>query len=156
MIEQGSRIRFVAIAIAVLGPCLPVLASPTGDSVAIVSSGSTNRAGYRIMVERSGSAEYTAVPRRSGPQSKTQSDTPARRRVPDALVKRFFSDLETAKPLTSLPQPRCAKSASFGSRLTIEAAGFETPDLSCGDGDSPKLRALIRDANEIVALFGAQ
>jgi hypothetical protein len=146
---QIGQPRWVAAAIAVWGLSLPVAAA---DSAVIVNSGSTNSDGFRILVERSGNAEYTALPRRPNPQPVT----PARRIVPDALVQRLYSDLEAAQPLTSLPRPRCMKSVSFGFRMTIEFGGPETPDLTCGDGDSPKLRALIRDANEIVALFRAK
>ncbi len=76
-----------------------------------------------------------------------------RRKLPDPLVKRFYSDLGEAKPLSLLPKQRCMKSASFGTKLTIEWGAQETPDLSCGAGDNAKLQALIRDANEIVRLF---
>jgi hypothetical protein len=153
--EQIGQIRLVAIAIGVCGLSPLVAAfSPPADSAVIVNSGSTNRAGFRIVVDRSGNAEYTATPRR--PNQPSASATPARLPAPDALVERLYSDLEAAKPLASLPHPRCAKSASFGFRLTIEFGGFETPDLSCGDADSLKLRALIRDANEIVELFSAK
>jgi hypothetical protein len=153
MTGQIQWIRWVAVVIAVGGLSLPLAAfSPAADSAVIVNSGSTNSAGFRIRVEHSGSAEYTET----SPRPNSQPVTPARRIVPDALVQRLYSDLEAAQPLASLPRPRCMKSASFGTRLTIELGGPETPDLTCGDGDSPKLRALIRDANEIVALFHAK
>lgn len=135
------------IAIAICGSGLPVAAE--ADSAVIVNSGSTNTAGFKIAVERSGNAEYAAMPRRPLPQA----PEPSRRPVPNELAKRLYADLEAAKPLSSLPRPRCAKSASFGSRLTIEFGGSETPDLSCGDGDNPKLRALIHDTNDILAIF---
>ncbi len=47
------------------------------------------------------------------------------------------------------------KSASFGSKLTVEFGEEKTPDLSCGDAGSAMLQALIRDVKEIVDLFGA-
>jgi hypothetical protein len=122
------------------------------DSAVIVNSGSTNTAGFRISVNPSGDAEYTVTPRRSGPKS-GEKPAPATQHISDGLAKRLFSDLEAAQPLASLPQPRCAKSASFGTRLTIEFGDSETPDLSCGDADNAKLRALIQDATEVVAMF---
>ena len=78
-----------------------------------------------------------------------------RRKLPDALAKRLYSDLSAAKPISYLPNERCMKSASFGTKLTIEFGGQETPDLSCGGGDDSKLQALVRDANEIVELFSS-
>jgi hypothetical protein len=158
MMQQIGQFRWAGIVMAVCCGWLSVAAfSPAADSAVIVNSGSTNTAGFRIVVERSGNAEYTAMPRGINPQpAQPESTKAARRPVADALVQRLYTDLEAAKPLASLPQPRCMKSASFGTRLTIELGGLATPDLSCGDGSSPKLRALIRDANEIVALFSAK
>jgi hypothetical protein len=113
------------------------------DSAVIVNSGSTNISGFRIVVKRSGEAEYTDT--RSG---KTGAHT-----ISEATARRFYEDLEAAKPFSSLPRPRCAKSASFGSVLTIEWGGERTPDLSCGDGNDEKLRTLIKDTEGIVKLF---
>jgi hypothetical protein len=74
----------------------------------------------------------------------------------DTLVKRLYADLDAAKPFSSLPMQRCAKSASFGTTLTIALGFQETPDLSCGGGDSEKLKALLRDANEIDKVFNSR
>jgi hypothetical protein len=143
---MGKKAPVIAIALT-----LSVTATlHAADSAVIVNSGSTNTAGFRIAVDPSGDAQYTATSRKSEPKAAAQTH------VPDALVKRLYSDLDAAKPLASLPHPRCIKSASFGTRLTIEFGDSETPDLSCGDGDNAKLRALIRDAQEIVTLFQAQ
>ncbi len=71
------------------------------------------------------------------------------------MVLRLYSDLNAAQPLSSLPEPRCMKSVSFGTTLTLQFNGQKTPDLSCGDGGNSSLRALIRDVKEVVAAFGA-
>lgn len=123
------------------------------DSAVIVDSGSTNTAGYRIVVERSANAEYIATPRRYGPQSHESGGT-VRKNLPRALVARFYSDLKAAQPLSSLPEPHCMKSVSFGVTMTVEFNGEKTPDLGCGGGGNSSLQALIRDVKEIVALFG--
>jgi hypothetical protein len=121
--------------------------------VTIVNSGSTDRAGFRIAIDAQGNAEATATPRRlRAPQ---QQDKPQLQTIPPALFKSFGADLDAAKPLASLPEVHCMKSASFGSRLTVESGAEETPDLSCGDGGSNAMRNLIRDVNEITALFAA-
>jgi hypothetical protein len=123
-----------------------------GQSVTIVNSGSTNSAGFRIVVEKSGAAEYTQRPRRS---ALSQGETPktVRKTVPESLAKTLYDDVSAAHPLASLPAHGCMKSASFGTRLTIRFGEDESPDLSCGDGGNAKLQALIRDANQIVNIF---
>ena len=118
------------------------------DDAVIVSSGSTNTPGFRIVVERSGKTFYTPMPRKSDTQAKSRSLN-----LPQALVTRLYSDLDAGKPLAELPRGGCMKSASFGSSLTVEFAGERTPDLSCPDHGNPRLQALIKDAGEIVKLF---
>ncbi|MBV9501037.1 MAG: hypothetical protein JO138_16830 [Acidobacteriaceae bacterium] len=123
------------------------------DSVLIVNSGSTNTAGFRIVVERSGQARYTATRRRFSAQDHEAPST-VQKQVPHALLQRLYSDLDAAKPLSALPEPRCMKPASFGFILTVEFNGEKTPDLSCGGDDNTPMQALIRDVKEISALFG--
>jgi len=135
----------------VSGPASPLF-KDSADSAVIVNSGSTNIAGFRITVARSGQADYIATPRRFGPQSREKPE-PAHKKLPRALAEKFFSDLERAQPLSSLPQPHCMKSASFGSNLRVEFGDEKTPDLSCGDAGSDALQALIGDVKEITALF---
>jgi hypothetical protein len=142
------------IAVATAAILITAFGAAGADVAVIVNSGSTNTPGFRIAVEQSGNAEYTAAPRRvirnSGQPAPTQLQ------LPDTLVKRLYTDLDAAKPFSSLPTQRCAKSASFGTTLTIALGFQETPDLSCGGGDSEKLKALLRDANEIVKLFNSR
>jgi hypothetical protein len=129
---------------------LPVAAAEP-DTVTIIDSGSTNRPGFRIAVDHSGEAELTSTPRKRG--TSQEQSKPIRRMLPRATVERFQADLEAAKPLTSLPEVHCMKSASFGSNLTVSFDGEQSPDLMCGDGGNAAMRNLIRDVNEIVALF---
>jgi hypothetical protein len=129
------------------------MALAEGDAATIVNSGSTNRAGFRIVVERSGTAVLTSSPRRFG--ARGAQPEPVRRTIPAALVDSFYAGLAAARPFTSLPAVHCAKSASFGSSLTIEFGSEHTPDLSCGDGGNSFMRDLIRDANQIVALLSS-
>ena len=122
------------------------------DAAVIVNSGSTNRAGFRIAVDRSGAAEYTPAPRRRpGPQP--VATEPVQKTVPRDLADRLYNDLKAASPLTALPAPHCMKSVSFGSTLIIELDGEQTPDLSCPDNGASALSHLIRDCDEIIALF---
>jgi hypothetical protein len=126
-------------------------APEVGGSPTIINSGSTNRPGFRIVVNRSGVAEFSAVPRRSGVEPARPA--PIRQTLPHALVEAFYADLQAAKRLDSLPAVHCAKSASFGSVLTVVLGQDQTPDLSCGDGGNAVMRDLIRDTRQIVSLM---
>jgi hypothetical protein len=133
---------------------IAVHAAAAADVAVIVNSGSTNTAGFRIIIERSNNAEFTPGQPRPN-RSPNQQPRQMRRELPSALVVRLFADLEAAEPFSSLPSQPCPKSASFGTKLTIEFDGQETPDLSCRPGDNAKLQALVRDANDIVKLFSS-
>ncbi len=126
--------------------------SPDLKTVTIVNSGSTNRAGFRIVIDDSGAAAWTSSRRRFGPEN-AQTAEPVQRKLPRASVDRLFADLTAARPLASLPAAHCGKSVSFGSTLTVLFGGEQTSDLSCGDGGNAAMRDLIHDVNEIVALF---
>ncbi len=121
------------------------------NTATIVNSGSTNRPGFRIVIDRSGAAEFKATPRRRAVQ--LEAITPMKMAIPRALADRLYVDLKTAGPLAALPASRCMKSVSFGSTLKIEFGGEQTPDLSCGPAGNPALANLTRDCDEIVALF---
>ena len=149
-------LRF-SIIVAVLATHAWLLAASPADTRAavIVNSGSTNTAGFKIVIQNDGAAEYTPAPR-ARPQPEGQhAVAPMKRKLPPALVHRLFSDLEAARPFSDLPRPTCVKSVSFGTRLTIQFHGDETPDLNCDAGQSTKLAALIEDAKQIVAAFSA-
>jgi hypothetical protein len=133
--------------------CLSASYSEQAGNAEIVDSGSTNSAGFRIVVDRSGQADYTTTPRKNSPQTQDKGGT-KRLQLSRELADRFYTDLKAAKPFSSLPAQHCMKSASFGTTISIEFGGEKTPDLNCGDGGNGKLQAIIRDANEIVALFG--
>lgn len=156
LVNRDRRVfsKLAASLITVLGGAmlLSAFVSEQADTAEIVDSGSTNTAGFRIHVDRAGRAEYKAVPRKNSAQTDANSGN-KRRQLSRELADRFYSDLEAAKPLSSLPDQHCMKSASFGTTMSVEFAGEKTPDLSCGDGGDPKLQAIIRDANEIIKLF---
>jgi hypothetical protein len=128
-----------------------LFASATNRAV-IVDSGSTNTAGFRIVVKPSGEAEYTPLTGRSGRQTESQA-SPRSQKIEKDLVQRFYSELESSRPLSKLPRHGCFKSASFGTTLTVEFDGEKSPDLSCGDHGDPKLKRLVSDVNKIVKRF---
>jgi hypothetical protein len=123
-----------------------VILQAAADTAVIVNSGSTNRAGFRVEVDRSGAAVYTSTPR-------GQPAERVRRNVPDELLRRFYADLEAAHPLSALPAERCAKSVSFGTTTIVELGSERTPDISCPNARNPNTKALMRDVDEIVQLF---
>jgi hypothetical protein len=125
--------------------------SPSGDAATIVDSGSTNRSGFRIVIDQTGAAEMTVVPRGFG--ARQAPPEAVQRKLPPALVDRFYSSLKSAKPLAALPAEHCAKSASFGSKMTVSFGGEETPDLNCGDGGNAVLADLIKEVGEITAMM---
>jgi hypothetical protein len=146
-----SRLLVIAGLMAAGALLLPGAPPDGGDPATISDSGSTNRPGFRIVVDRSGAAEFTSVPRRSGAQP--AQPAPIRQTLPHELVEAFYADLQAAKRLDSLPAVRCAKSASFGSVLTVALGQDQTPDLNCGDGGNAAMRDLIRETKQIVSLM---
>jgi hypothetical protein len=125
------------------------------QSVTIVNSGSTNTAGFQIVVEKSGLAEYSSHSRRNAIDKGAESKT-IRKTIPKSLARVLYEDVKTARPLSSLHPQSCMKSASFGTRLTIQFGDDTSPDLSCGDGGDAKMRALIRDTDAIIKSFSGQ
>jgi hypothetical protein len=122
-----------------------------GQVVSIVDSGSTNTAGFKIVVQKSGEAVYTSQPRGAGEAPKTIYKT-----IPRTLAKTLYDDVDAGRPLSRLPTHTCVKSASFGTRLTVRFGDDPSPDLNCGEGGVPKLDALRRDALAIVKIVQPQ
>lgn len=139
----------LALAIPTYGP-IPVSPAPppaylrvptAADEALILDSGSTNRAGYRLRVKADGWA------------SLQQGDAPLKKRLPAALVARFFEDLKAAGPLDRLPAAHCMKSVSFGSSTEVGYRGKLSPDLSC-PSPSSAARALAIDAAALAQAAG--
>jgi len=99
-------------------PYLPV----PKDAAVILNTGSTNAAGYRIVMQRSGSAEYTWGPHRA-------STT-----IDRSLATKFFADANSGMPLSKLAVAPCMKSASFGTSTFVWWREQRSPDLSCPTG----------------------
>jgi len=96
-------------------PYLPV----PKDAAVILNTGSTNAAGYRIVLQRSGDAEYVWGARR------------ATATVDKAIATKFFADAAHGMPLSKLLVAPCMKSASFGTSTFVWWRGQRSPDLSC-------------------------
>jgi hypothetical protein len=143
------RLLTIVGVLAAMAARLP--GSPSDDAATIVDSGSTNRSGFRIVVDQTGAAEMTVVLRGFG--ARQAQPEPVQRKLPQALVDSFYSSLKAAKPLASLPAEHCMKSASFGSKMTVSFGGEETPDLNCGDGGNAALADLIKEVGRITAIM---
>lgn len=112
--------------------------SPAADAATIRNSGSTNTAGYTIVVKRDFTADVT------------QNGTTTTAAVAAAQAKWLFAKLREAAPLDALPGRTCMKSASFGSSTTIAYAGATTPDLSCATN------AAARELNRTIGVIAQQ
>jgi len=115
-------------------------AMTTGD-VLIRNSGSTNTAGYLIVIH----ADYSAdiADGRGGTTKKS---------VAEPQAKWLFAKLKADLPFTQLGAGHCMKSASFGSFTTIVYNGETTPDLQCPGSD--ETRELNRTIGVIITQLG--
>src|SRR5690348_5681451 len=98
MLREHQCLWIAALIFAMTCRTSAYSAAPAGrdtDSVLIVNSGSTNTAGFRIVVERSGEAQYTATPHRFSSQTR-ESPSSTQKKVPRALLQRLYSDLDSA------------------------------------------------------------
>lgn len=123
----GAAAMIAAASVALAAAPVPYLPVPRGAAV-ILNTGSTNAAGYRIVLQRSGSAEYTW-----GAERKTASVDPE-------LASKFFEDAMRGMPLSQLRIVMCMKSASFGTMTFVWWRGSRSRDLSCpGDANAQRL-----------------
>jgi len=110
---------------------VPYLPVPRGAAV-ILNPGSTNGSGYRIVLQRSGSAEYVWGSRR------------ATATIDTTLASKFFEDATRGMPLSRLQVIACMKSASFGTMTFVWWRGSRSRDLSCPG--EPNAQHLYDDA----------
>ena len=133
----------VALAIALFAAYVAPAAATTIDGAVIENSGSTNGAGWRMVIRSSGQATTQVLSRR-GPQSGPASQpTPATFTPDPALIEAFFRDVRAARD-SNEPPATCMKSASFGSRTMVLWHGWSSGDLSC-PGNTGAMGALAQD-----------
>jgi len=112
-----------------------------GD-ITIRNTGSTNFAGYTIVVHASGAADVT-VGGETVPKTLAAPQT-----------KWLFAKVLAATPLDTMPAAGCIKSASFGSVTTVSYGGTTSPDISCG-GDAT-MREIARTVGVVTARLGVR
>jgi len=122
-------------------------AAPSRDSATIVDSGSTNTAGYKIVVASDGHGTLTMQSRMGSAQSAPTSFT-----VATKVTARFFADLKAVREAKVDGTP-CMKSASFGTSTRVQWHQWASPDLDC-PADNPLVAALVGDVNAIRAASG--
>ncbi len=118
---------------------IPMLLSANGPQATIEDTGSTNRPGLRVTVDRDG---HATVEQRNGEIQHVK--------LQEHLCNQFMRDLKDVGSLSALPARHCIKSVSFGSSLFVEANGDKSPDLSCHPQQDPRIDALEKDAQQIL------
>lgn len=120
------------------------------DGASILNGGSTNAAGYLVLVRSDGQANLAPAP-----GSLRQAFGRRTFRLPDALARRLLADAREAKRTRPAGSP-CMKSASFGSTTSVSYHGYTSPDLECpGSGVLARLasdvRAIVRSSGFVPA-----
>jgi hypothetical protein len=144
--RSAARCGTLAIAL-VAASFVAAAAATTIDGAVIENSGSTNGAGWRMVIRSSGQAT-TQVLSRHGPETGPASQSTPAPFTPDpALVETFFRDVRAARD-SNEPPATCMKSASFGSRTMVLWHGWSSGDLSC-PGNTGAMGALAQDVSAL-------
>jgi hypothetical protein len=117
----------------------PATAWDPEDAV-IRNSGSTNAAGYTIVVRRDGSVEID------------QGGAAARATLARPQTAWLFAKLQADAPISNLVFAHCMRSMSFGSTTRVTYRGATTGDLGCTV--DPAARELKRTVDVITAQLG--
>jgi len=111
-------------------PSVPPSAAPA--DIVISNSGSTNTAGFTIVIHPDFSADVT------------MGGSVRHAEVGAAQAKWLRAKLAAAMPLAALVARPCMKSASFGTRTRLTYEGETTPDVSCpGDAAVTELARTV-------------
>ena len=140
-----SRIVLVGV-VGVLLSALPLWAKPapkavTDETAVIENTGSTKTSGYKITLLSTGRT-FRIVSVSNGSddhKSETGNKEPLR-----TQVRKLFTDLAAAMPLTTIPARHGMRSASFGTATFITYKGQRSPDLTFpGNAQAVALKADI-------------
>ena len=124
--------------------------TPVLQTAVIENTGSTNTFGYTVTVSLTGNSYHVASVSNNGNIRNSETGNHENLRLE---VKRFFSDLDAAMPLTSLPTRHGMRSASFGTRTTITYKGQMSPDLTFAS--DPRTTALKADIAAMTSIVHA-
>jgi hypothetical protein len=136
----GAMVLCAALgSVAAAAQPVPYLPVPAGAAV-IFDTGSTNASGYRIVIGRTGAAEFVDGSMRASGH------------VDADLTGAFFRHASEAMPLSKMRIAPCMKSVSFGSSMYVWWRGQRSPDLMCPG--STAAAGLARSASSIAAALG--
>ncbi len=116
------------------------VASASPDDAVISDSGSTNAAGYRLVIHRDGTADVF------------QNGRATRRLLAHPQTAWLFAKLDEDAPLDAVETGHCMRSMSFGTVTRIAYHGQTTGDVQCSV--SPAAAELKRTVRTIVAQLG--
>jgi hypothetical protein len=119
------------------------------NAIEIINSGSTNTAGFRINVERTGKSTWSLTGALAGKRYSQAGSTSGGGNLEAKLAKQLFDDIDAAMPLSQYPSKGCAKSRSFGYVVTMKYCAEQSPDLSCPMQEE-KLIRLKTDLDEVL------
>jgi hypothetical protein len=120
--------------------------------VEVINSGSTNTAGFKIKIQRNGSASWSYTGPLRGRHFAQAGATGGEQQLPADLTSRFFTEIESALPFSQYPDSGGGKSRSFGYSVRIHYCGTWSPDLSNPPGmppKDPKLACIHEDMQKI-------
>jgi len=117
----------------------------------IISSGSTNKDSYTIVLARTGDAEFTREP---GDKTEMTGVSTVKSKIATELANKFFIDLEAAMPVSNLPTEGCSKNDSLGSATYVTVSGQKSPDLGCSR--DPRKSSLYDDITLITSTFASK
>jgi hypothetical protein len=110
------------------------------EDAVIRNSGSTNAAGYTIVVHRDGSAEID------------QGGVAEHATLARPQTEWLFAKLQADAPISNLVSAHCMRSMSFGSTTHVTYRGATTGDLGCTF--DPAARELKRTVDVVTAQLG--
>jgi hypothetical protein len=137
----GSPAAAVASPTGVVTPA-PTATMPasTPEDAVIRNSGSTNAAGYVIVVHRDGRADVE------------QAGVVSHETLARPQTAWLFAKLQASDPVSNLVSGHCMRSMSFGSTTRVTYRGATTGDLGCTF--DPAARELKRTVDVIAAQLG--
>ena len=124
---------------------LVVTACLGAEELTVTRSRSTNSPELSVTVDASGGAQAYIGKAKS-----------SRFAIRAAQSMALWKATRAALPLASLPAAHCAKSVSFGTRLTVTVCDDHSPDLSCPNQTDERVIALAREAGLVLQLVPAE
>jgi len=115
---------------AAVTPGAPSQSGHLTDVVATINiSGSTNTRATVVSVYSNGTATVQSASAPRQPVDPRSAASPAA--IAQASLTSFLQVLQQVGNVAAIPAGRCAKSASFGTTITVTYQGKTSPDLTC-------------------------